>query len=73
MGLNPDGLQHSSECIDQFEKLLRESPADGSDSMKAGVSGPSVTFDTSKGGVEIDVGRDVAQDSFGGGVKRPLE
>ena len=73
LGVNPDGLRHSSECIDQFERLLKNSPADGSDSMRVGVSGPSVTFDTSKGGVEVEVGKDVTQDSFGVGVKRPLE
>ena len=71
--MNPDGLTHSSECIDQFEKLLKGSPADVSDSMKVGTSGPSVMVDTSKGGVGNDVNGDVAQGSFGGGVKRPLE
>ena len=40
--------------------------------MKVRVSGPRVTFNTSKGGVE-NVGKDVAQDSVSGGVKRPLE
>ena len=73
LGVNPDGLTHSSECIDQFEKLLTGSPADVSDSMKVGTSGPSVMVDTSKGGVGNDVNGDVAQGSFGGGVKRPLE
>ena len=73
LGVNPDGLTHSSECIDQFEKLLKGSPADVSDSMKVGTSGPSVMVDTSKGGVGNEVNVDVAQGSFGGGVKRPLE
>ena len=68
--MNPDGLTHSSECIDQFEKLLKGSPADVGDSMKVGTSGPSVMVDTSKGGVGSDVSGDVAQGSFGGGVKR---
>ena len=71
--MNPDGLTHSNECIDQFEKLLKGSPADVGDSMKVGTSCPSVMVDTSKGGVGSDVFGDVAQGSFGGGVKRPLE
>ena len=49
LGVNPDGLTHSSECIDQSEKLLKGSPADVGDSMKVGTSGPSVMVDTSKG------------------------
>ena len=53
--MNPDGLTHSNECIDQFEKLLKGSPADVGDSMKVGTSGPSVMVDTSKGGVGSDV------------------
>ena len=47
LGVNPDGLTHSNECIDQFEKLLKGSPADLGDSMKVCTSGPSVMVDTS--------------------------
>ena len=47
--MNPDGLTHSSECIDQFEKLLKSSPTDVGDSMKVGTSGPSVMVDIKRG------------------------